>query len=236
MFTRKILVVGFAPLSLGLFADAAQANLIGNGGFETPDASGVDVNNAPGAPWAGFNDPNLRFTTSSVARSGSQSLKVFGPFDGIGGGVGATQQVAIGAGQTFTFELYALNNSLDPIQGNNFALGKVELFNSNGQWVEGPNGEINTPLLGWNLFETNQINASSTQDEWQLLGTGGLTPTGTATANIVIVAVQLGDGNGQVVGGSTFFDDASLVAVPEPGSMALIGLGSLALMRRRRHG
>ena len=37
-----------------------------------------------------------------------------------------------------------------------------------------------------------------------------------------------------VNGGGLYIDDVSTQAVPEPGSLAILGIGGLALMRRRR--
>lgn len=196
-------------------------NLLGNVSFETPDASGGDVSGAPGAPWAGFNDPNIRFTTTTTARTGSQSLKMFGPFDFIGGGVGATQKVAALPGEAFTGEIYAQNLSSDPIMGNNFGVYKIEFLNAAMNLVAGG-------VAGVDVFESNMINATTPRDQWTLLGVGTApAPAGTAFAQAVIVQVQLGDGSGNFVGGSIFWDDASLVKVPEP---SCLGLGSLALI------
>ncbi len=217
-------------LTLGLAAPAAAANLLSNAGFETPDASGGDVSDAPGAPWGGFNDPGVRFTTAAVARSGDQSLKMFGPFDFIGGGVGATQTVAATSGLTYVGEIYARNDSIDPIQGGNFGVYKLEFLDAGQDFVGG------APVLGVNVFESNVVDATTPQDVWTLLGVGGVAPTGTAFVRAVIVQVQLGDGGDPAgfVGGSIFWDDASVAIVPEPASVALIGLGGLTMLLRRR--
>lgn len=196
---------------------AVAQNLLGNPSFETPNASGGDVPNAPGAPWVGFGDPNNRFTTDDVFRTGSQSLKTFGPFFP-GGGNGGTQKVAAVPGQQFVGEIYAQNFSADRIQGNNFGVYKIEFLDASMNLAAGG-------LAGVDIFESNPINAATPVDMWTLLGVGTApAPAGTAFAQAVIVGVQAGP---QVVGGAIFWDDASLVLVPEPTSM---GLGSLALI------
>lgn len=234
-FQNHYLATGFAGGAFALIAALpASGNLLGNSSFETPDASGGDVNNAPGAPWSGFSDPNIRFTSTAVARTGAQSLKMFGPFDFIGGGVGATQLVGATGGQAYEGGIYAYNFSADPIQGNNFGVFKIEFLDASMEFVSNGVDPDDTPLAGFNVFESDPINASSTQDVWTWLGVEATAPAGTAYINAVIVAVQLGDGNDNVVGGSSFWDDASVEAVPEPASLALIGLGAMALVRRRR--
>ena len=206
----------------------ASASLLSNGGFETPDASGGDVQNAPGAPWIGFNQPTLRFTTASVSRTGSQSLKMFGPFDFIGGGVGAVQAVPATPGGIYVGEIWGRNDSTDPIQGNNFAVYKLEFLDAGFNFVGG------SPVAGFNVFESNPLNASTPQNQWSLLGVGGQAPAGTAFVQAVIVHVQLGDGAGGVLGGAVFFDDASVTLIPEPATLGLLATGVLLLVRRRR--
>lgn len=225
--TQKTLTCSIVAIfAAAIFPMTARANLLSNGGFETPDASGGDVNNAPGAPWIGFNDPNIRFTTASVSRTGNQSLKMFGPFDFIGGGVGAVQAVPATPGTVYSGEVYALNNSTDAIQGLNFGVFKLEFLDAAMQLIPGG--------LGVGFVESNPINATTPQDQWTLLGVGGVAPAGTAFVQAVIVQVQLGDGSGGFTGGSIFWDDASITAVPEPASLLLLSVGGIALIRRRR--
>lgn len=216
-------------LSLG--SGFASANLIINGDFEVPDASGGDVNGAPAPPWNGFNDPNLRFTTAFIAQSGAQSTKTFGPFD-FGGGVGATQLLPAVPGVAYDAGIWAQNNSTDPIQGSDFGVFKIEFLDALNQPV---GGSFN---LGVNLFESNQINANTPQDQWTLLDAStGPAPPGTAFMNVVFVKVQLfqGDPGGTPNGGSIFWDNASVTPViPEPASVGLLALGAVGLTTARR--
>ncbi|MEL7473817.1 MAG: PEP-CTERM sorting domain-containing protein [Planctomycetota bacterium] len=216
----------------GVAGFASAQNLLGNGSFETPDASGGDVPGAP-APWLGFNDPNTQFTTQAEAFDGVQSLKTFGPFDFIGGGTGMVQQVPAIAGETYTGEIQALQQSGDALQGGNFGVFKLEFLDASGQFVAGLGQPAGTPLAGFNVFESNAFDASSPLDAWTQLGVGGVAPAGTATVQAVIVQVQLGDGAGGFTGGAIFWD-AATVTVPAPASAALLGLGGLAAARRRR--
>ncbi|MCA9257194.1 MAG: PEP-CTERM sorting domain-containing protein [Phycisphaerales bacterium] len=226
MQTRNFVAGAAVLAAVAMFPTTTRANLLSNVGFETPDASGGDVFDAPAAPWIGFNDPGLRYTTSTVARTGNQSLKMFGPFDFIGGGVGAVQAVPATPGTTYTGEIWALNNSADAIQGNNFGVFKLEFLDAGFNLIPGG--------LGVGFVESNPINAGTPQDQWTLLGAGGVAAAGTAWVQAVIVQVQLGDGNGAFVGGSIFWDDASVTAVPEPTTLALLGMGGIVVLRRRR--
>lgn len=71
-------------------------------------------------------------------------------------------------------------------------------------------------------------------DEWLQLTAGGFSPPGTAFARSVLVQVQGGDGAGNFVGGAIFWDEAFLMQVPEPTSMALLGLSGLGMLLIRR--
>lgn len=63
------------------------------------------------------------------------------------------------------------------------------------------------------------------------LGGGGLTASSLYTVDLTTGAATLA---GAVTGVNGSFRDIAVVAVPEPGSLALLGLGGLTLLRRRR--
>lgn len=220
---KKVILSGAAAIVMGLGATSQAANLLTNAGFQTPDASAGDVANAPGAPWAGFNQGSLRLTTASQSNLTPQSIKTFGPFDGIGGGVGATQTVAATAGLNYTSSIYAKQLTGDALAGNNFGVVQLSFLNAS------------STQIGTTLGST-PFNAASAKDAWIQLSVSGVAPAGTAFARIGFVQVQLGDGNGGITGGAIYWDDASLdaVAVPEPTSIAALGASSLLLRRRRR--
>ncbi len=173
--------------ALFLLHGHSTANDLANASFESPDASAGDVNNAPGAPWIGFNDPNVRFTTTEQARTGNQSVKTFGPFDFNGGGVGGLQTVPALENTPYAGSIFAYNSSADPIQGDDFGVFKFEFLDADSNLVGGD------PLLGFNVLESAPITAASPQDQWIELGASGVSPPGTAFMNAVLVKVQLGD-------------------------------------------
>ncbi len=209
-----------AAATLGL-ASAASANLLGNPGFEVPDASAGDVPDL-GAPWFNFGAPDTRFTTATQALSGSQSLKMFGPFDFIGGGTGGGQTVPAAPGETWVAEAWALNSSADPIGEGNFLALKIEFLDASFGLAAGG-------LAGVDVFETT-FDEFSALDTWTKLGVGTApAPANTAYANYILVHVQ---GGATIDGGSVFVDDGYFI--PAPGALATFGLGGLVIARRRR--
>ncbi|MEM9020590.1 MAG: PEP-CTERM sorting domain-containing protein [Planctomycetota bacterium] len=77
------------------------------------------------------------------------------------------------------------------------------------------------------LDATNQVNIS---DTWADLGTDFATAFGTDGSVHVAAYVQ----DGGTSGGELDIDRITLTAVPEPGSLALVGLGGLLVAARRR--
>jgi hypothetical protein len=202
-------------VAMSLFLGTAAHAALTNPGFETDNASGGDVIGATG--WgAGF---NANFTTATQAHTGSQSLKVFGPFFQFGG-AGTTQAQPAIVGTSYTASAYAMTPTSDSINGSNFAAVKVE-------FLDGSNTVIGS-------FESAHLTAASPFDTWTLLSATGAAPAGTVNAQIVLVHVQL---NSPPTGGAVFFDDASLAVVPEPavGMMGLMLVGGIVLRSGRKN-
>ena len=210
-------VVTLGLLSAGTAQAGVVANLLTNGSFESPDvAAGAET---PGtANWGSFNST---FTNQAFpAQDGEQTLKVFGPFFH-GGGSGVVQGGFVATdGQTWEASAWLRNPSTDAIGQNNFAVVKVEFLN-------GSNAVIGA-------FESSQFNSAAPTDVWTPVSVQGIAPAGTATAQIVLVHVQLDP----IDGGSVLFDNAAFglaAPIPEP-SVGLVGLamlGGIALRRRR---
>jgi hypothetical protein len=200
-------------LGVHAFNSTVSANVLTNPGFETDDASAGDVAGATG--WSGFNSS---FTTRSVVpHSGLQDLKVFGPFF-VGGGAGVVQGgFAATPGQAWTASSWLRDDSSDAMQGTNFAVVQLQFLDS-----------TNTVL---STFESPHFTAADPVNTWEQETANGAAPAGTTSAQIVLVHVQI---NNPVTGGSVFWDDASLAVAPEPGSLALLGIGGGLLAMRRR--
>ena len=142
---------------------------------------------------------------------------MFGPFF-IGGGAGVTQGgFAATPGQNWSASAFLRDDSSDAMQGTNFAV--VQL-----QFLDASNNVLTT-------FSSPNFTAANPVNTWTPEAASGLAPAGTASAQIVLVHVQI---NNPVTGGSVFFDDANLAAVvPEPASLGLLAVGGLLTMRRR---
>jgi hypothetical protein len=94
-----------------------------------------------------------------------------------------------------------------------------------------------SPRIG---FGANQLSVPGTSiapfvatNNWNLV-TGTFTAT-SSTFDLTFLAESLPSNSGNVDAG-TFVDNVSVQAVPEPASMAALGLGALGLLKRRRKG
>lgn len=203
-------------------------NQLANNSFEVPDASGGDT--GPITGWFEFGAPGTRFVTQGVpAQDGAQSLKMFGPFDFIGGGTGVGQTLPASPGETWVAEVYSRNDSIDAIGAGNFAAMKIEFLDAGFGPVGG------SFVDGVNVFEVVVADEFTTKDQWNFFGVGSApAPAGTAFANMILVHVQGGE---SITGGAVFLDNASMFVIPEPRSvtLALLGLvGCVGLFGYRR--
>jgi len=192
-----------------------------NGGFETDDTSGGDQ---PGATsWvSSISGTGGAFSSSQAtpAFEGVNVMKIFGPFNSVPDVANVNQSLAATAGQVWEASAQIQNWAGDPLDGDSY--GAVQL-----SFLDGGGFTIGS------VFESGRITASSSTDIWNLMSVSGTAPVGTANARISLVHVQQSEAD---FGGSAFFDDAHLTftAVPEPGSLSLIGFGALCLVARRR--
>jgi len=245
MTSRKKFVqaVGAGAL-LVLFASSASAALL-NSGFESPDASGGDVGGTDG--WTTFEDiytnntagpgfgPVSHGDNTGTLGAGTQSLKMYGPFSGTGTAAGAYQSVEVVAGQAYELEAWAMNWIGDPFQN----LGILQL-----QFWDGPDGAGSQLGSNINQFADTMgtpdfVDLSVIQDgaevsDWTRMAVSGIAPAGTLSATVYLMHIQTADPC--CAGGSIFWDDVSLTAVPVPAAAWLFGSGLLGLvgMARRK--
>lgn len=232
---NKILQTAGAGAFIALFACGAQANLLTNGTFETPDASGGDV---PGASdWITFetvftnatDGPN--FGPVSHDAGGTQSLKMYGPFVP-GGAAGAFQNVPGTAGTVYELDAWVMNWVGDPF--GNLGILQLNFLDAGGNALPGGVQVTVDP------FGTADVDLSVVQDgaeisDWTQLSLSAVAPAGTVEVQAFLLHIQTGDPC--CAGGSLFWDDVSLTAVPVPAAVWLFGSGLLGLVgvaRRRR--
>lgn len=228
-FKGKAATILAAIAGVLMFAGSAQANLLGNGSFETPDASSMDISGA-GAPWGFFNS---NFTTSNLngppvffinpgARDGVQVLKQFGA------DAGSFQDVAISEGVVYEASAWAINWTGDQWS----QLGILQLF-----WLDAIDGnQIGDPIEAFCDADGNQACVLTPQigddpSQWTQVAVSGLAPAGAAAARIQLLHIDIGGG------GALFWDDAVVQAVPIPAVAFMFPAGLIAglgWMRRRR--
>jgi hypothetical protein len=200
-----------ALLALGLMASQASAqNLLANPGFEDP----ITQDGPPFVGfWEGFSGGGPAFAANSTAspRTGAQSLELT-----INGSVnnfaGAFQDVLVSPGQTLTFSGFQRTPSspLDVVNEIRF-----EWRNSVSNTEVGRTANFSPAVTS--VYAPFSIN--------------GVVPAGADSARIVY-AIQTFTDNATHTG-TVYIDDVSAV-VPEPTAVALVGLGALASLRRRR--
>jgi len=198
---------------IGLASAAASAALT-NPGFETPDASAGDVF-ATGAN-SGWNGFNAAFITTGTKRSGNQSLKAFGAPGG------AYQDFDTTPGTTWTGTVFGENLAADPMTGTQAGFINIE-------WHSGTAANPGPQI---SFVSTKVVDATSATNTWIQGTVTDTAPVGGTVARLVLLSGPFnGSGAG---GGATYFDDATFSAAPEPVSMAVLGLGAIGVLARRR--
>ncbi len=206
MMTSRITAAAVVlALTAGAATSLAGLELTTNGGFETGDTTG----------WSYFPTPASTFMADIDAFSGSFSGRLENLTEG---SAAVIKQANIGigdvsAGDEVTISFWA--KGANGVGGVNFA----EFFSE----IDGGGVSATEILGGAPLFVT---------DQWEFYSfttfagpdvSGGVTLQLTATTGAVIGSTSL-----------LYVDNVSVSVVPTPASAALLGLGGLAAIRRRR--
>ena len=160
---------------------------------------------------------------------------MFGPFTGTGTASGASQSVAVVAGQAYELEAWVMNWLGDPFLN----LGILQLqfwdgLNGTGTQLGSNINQFTDPLGTPGFVDLSVIQDGAEVSDWTRMAVSGIAPVGTQSATVFLLHIQTGDPC--CAGGALYWDDVSLTAVPVPAAVWLFGSGLLGLvgMARRK--
>jgi hypothetical protein len=190
----------------------ASATLLVNGNFDDG-----------GGSLAGWNTFGNAFSDVGISLSAPGSAKMFGNFSGGFNVTGIFQAFPATAGNPYTLDGASFISSGDPMVGvgapaNNWVVMKIAFFDAavGGTELAAPGNEVTI------------ADGTFAQDVWHDNPAVSVNaPAGTLRAEAFFLYLQPA-----FDGGAVFIDNA--VFTPEPSSVALLALGGLAVLRRRR--
>ena len=204
----------------GIAATASAQNALLNSGFETGTAGDA-------ADWAEIVGGPAGFAGRSDTMPFSGSQSAYMGFDHInnpaaGGAYFMEQVLSVGSIDplvNYDLSFYAKTDSTDYTGMDTFF--QILWLDQDGSNGGGVQGEMLTSLIGLGINDT-----------YQQFNVAGLdVPDG---ADSLLIRFQVSAGALDNIANGLYVDDASLTPVPAPASAALITLGGLAAIRRRR--
>jgi hypothetical protein len=238
---HKILGCSTVAAALALTTTQAQ-NLLVNGSFENAGgftANPITTTSGPGGTtgvgqgWAVFGgSQNNMSSAASSPQSGTYALLAVNNPGNNWNPQGAYQIVGgITAGTTYTLSSYFLQDSLQNGAFTGTYGTPIALQLNFGNLVGGTWTTVGSGAT-WG-FGPTPAGAIPSMDTWYQGSVSLAAPAGASQAEVYLFFMD----NGQTTTDAVFFDNAQLVATPEPTTLALAGLGGislLSLIRRRK--
>jgi len=186
-------------------ASISNANLISNGGFD--GSTGMYTADGWDTVW----------NAGVWADTGQNALKAWG--DGAQWGNGGANQLgfAMYAGTTVSLSVDILDPSAEPMTGAEAHLA-LTFKDSGGNALNGT----------WGTAYVNVGSGTLTPDTWTNFSFSAVAPAGTVSVDLQLEFQGTSAGGG---GGAVWFDNVGII--PEPMTVALLGLGGLLLRRRK---
>ncbi|HPF37726.1 MAG TPA: PEP-CTERM sorting domain-containing protein [Phycisphaerae bacterium] len=221
MWTRTQVVVAIAALAITSFVGGsrASADLIANGGFEL--GIGADADNW--SQFEGATPPALvsvdRVNTMPASGDWAMELSVTGSTMSVGTNAEIQQLTALNSitpGESYDLSFLAKAANIGP---GVVVFMEVQWLDSDGSDGGGVKGSSGLVQFGGSLTNV-----------YQSFGFTGIVAAAGADAALVDIRMNGGAFDGS--DGLMYVDDVMLT--PEPGSLALLLIGGVALLRRRR--